>query len=90
MLTLKHWTQTAGLRAECEFHWMQGRELAAGEQPLCRTTHRCGHEPEVRARRLEGGEAAGVRTSESSLTLGVAEQSCPPLSYFRTESLRCL
>lgn len=49
------------------------------EQPLCRTTHGCGHEPEVRARRLEGGEAASVWISESASTLGVAEWGCPPL-----------
>lgn len=80
-------------RAECEFHWMLQKQREAGgrrdtaeEQPLCRTTHRC-TEPEVRARRLEGGETAGVRTSESSLTLGVAEAGLSLLSLTSGQSL---
>lgn len=76
---MHHWTLTAGLRGESEFGWMQGRELAVEARmnwersSLCRVAHRCGHELEVRTRKLQGGEAAGMWPSESGWTLGVAE-----------------
>ena len=94
MLILNHWTQTAGLRAECEFHWMQGREPAAGatweRSSLCAERH-----TDVAMNlRSELGDWSEERQQVCGFQSPVRPwgwlSGVVLLSYFRMKSLRCL